>query len=131
MTIFALVSGSLFRASEEKTAAKSGRRFLSATIKVRDSAETVAFVKAIVFSESAQAALMNLQDGDALSVQGSLSPETYVSVPSGETKISLTIFAEQILPLRQLPKQRQVKSKEPAKAAEPGGAAPFDDLIPF
>jgi hypothetical protein len=65
------------------------------------------------------------------SKNGRLKAETFTSLPSGETKISLSLVADQILPLRQPPKQRQAKPKEPAKAAEPGGAPVFDDAIQF
>jgi hypothetical protein len=72
---------------------------------------------------------MRLSDGDALSAQGKLTIETYIAV-TGATKVSLSIVAEQILPLRAPPKKREAKAKpSPSSAQEPERA--FDDSIPF
>jgi hypothetical protein len=48
MTAHILVSGSLFRAPE-RTTSKAGRRFVSATIKVRDGEQTI-FWRIVAFS---------------------------------------------------------------------------------
>ena len=66
--ISALVAGTLFRSPEHKMS-KSGKDYISAKMKVRDG-DYVAWIRVTVFSESAQAELMRLGDGDALSVQG-------------------------------------------------------------
>jgi hypothetical protein len=56
-------------------------------------------VKVLAFSETAQTELMRLCDGDAVSLQGSLSAEIYQ--PAGrDARISLTFFVDAILPLR-------------------------------
>ena len=56
-------------------------------------------VEVLAFSESEQAELMRLGDGDAVSMQGALRVETYVK--DGDTKVSLTCIADYVLALRQ------------------------------
>jgi hypothetical protein len=113
--IFALASGTLFRHPESKIS-KAGKPFAVATLKVRDG-DSFSFVKLLVFSESAQAELMRLTDGDALSAQGSLKAETYDK--NGETRISLTIIADQVLAVR-----AERKKKEKLAAAPPDNPSP-------
>jgi single-stranded DNA-binding protein len=126
--IHALVSGSLFRAPEQRIS-KSGKPYIVTTVKVKDGDAAFQFVRATAFSESARAELLRLQDNDTVAVQGPLKVEQYISAADGKTKIGLSIVADQILPLRQPPKQRQVERKKPATATEPALAAPFDDRL--
>lgn len=136
MTIHALVNGALFRAPEKKNS-KSGRPFVSATIKARDG-EATSWVKLLVFSDSAGAELMRLSDGDAVSAQGALKVETYDR--DGLTKVSLTIVADQVLALRQPPRERKKPKQEdaPPRDTRPrnerwagDGADVFGDDMPF
>jgi single-stranded DNA-binding protein len=105
--IAALISGPLFRAPEKRTA-KSGRPFVTATIKARDG-DAFQFVRVTAFSDTVQTELSRLYDGDAITVQGPLRVETYTAA-DGETKISISIIAENVLALRQPPKKREAKS---------------------
>jgi single-stranded DNA-binding protein len=108
--IAALVQGTLFRAPEQRTA-KSGKPFVTATLRVKDG-ETSQFVRLVAF---VQPEFMRLSDGDAVSVQGALKVELYTT-ESGETKISLRIVADQILPLKQPPNKHEVKTAAPPDA---------------
>jgi single-stranded DNA-binding protein len=65
---FVLVAGTLIRPPEQRTA-KNGKPFVSATIRVKDADESQ-WWKVLAFSENAQAELMRLTSGDAISVQG-------------------------------------------------------------
>jgi hypothetical protein len=67
----ASVQGTLFHSPEERTGRASGKNFVAATVKVRDG-DAAQFWKVLAFSAEAQSELMRLDDGDALSVQGSL-----------------------------------------------------------
>jgi single-stranded DNA-binding protein len=128
MSAFVLVQGVLYRA-EQKTS-KAGKPFVVATIRAKDG-EGSAWWKIIVFSESAQAELLRLQDGDALAVQGVLKVETYDK--GGETKVSLSLIADSVLALKQprrsAPKQgRKSDAERPAPKSRPPA---YDDDIPF
>jgi hypothetical protein len=59
MTTHVLITGTLFRAPEERTS-KAGKPFVMATLKAKDGRKLVAF------SESIQAELMRLAEGDAI-----------------------------------------------------------------
>jgi single-stranded DNA-binding protein len=90
MTAFAIVTGSLFKAPEQRTS-KTGRPYVTATIRTKDG-EASQWWRVTVFSESAQAELMRLGEGDACSVQGSFKAELYP--PEGTPpKVSLSIIA--------------------------------------
>jgi hypothetical protein len=83
----ALVTGTLFKAPEQRTS-KAGKPFVAATIRAKDG-EVSQWWRMIAFSESAQAELMRLGDGDACSVQGSFKAELY-RPDGGEAKLSLS-----------------------------------------
>jgi hypothetical protein len=83
--------------------------------------------------------LLRLNAGDALSCQGKAKFELWQPRDGGEVKISRSLFADAILPLRSPPKERRAKAKAdaplldqtPAKETEAGGQAFFNDDIPF
>jgi single-stranded DNA-binding protein len=129
MTALALITGVLFRAPEQRTS-KLGKPFVTATIRAKDG-ETTLWWKVVAFSESAQAELMRLVDGDSLAVQGSFRAELY-QPEGGEPKVSPSIIADHVLSLRQPPRERKAPASGPPRDAPArGGAAAFDDSIPF
>jgi single-stranded DNA-binding protein len=105
---------------------ESGQPFVTATLKAKDG-EIAQWWKVLAFSESVQAELMRLTDGDALSVQGGLKAETYEK--DGATKLSLSVVADHVLALRQPPKARRERERQVAGATQQ--KAPFDDTVPF
>jgi single-stranded DNA-binding protein len=142
MTVAVLISGSIFKAPEERMS-KAGRRFVSATIKVGGESGTGEFWACLAFSDSTQAELLRLGIGDTLSAQGSAKIELYTA-NDGKTKISRTVFADHVLALRQPPKERKAKAAKAPTAQETttttnatpeetaaGGPAFFSDDIPF
>jgi single-stranded DNA-binding protein len=110
MTALALITGVLFRAPEQRTS-KAGKPFVTATLRVKDG-EASQWWRVTAFSESAQAELMRLEEGDALSVQGSFRAELY-QPEGGEARVSLSIVADRVLALAQPPRER--KAKAPAQ----------------
>jgi hypothetical protein len=107
--ISALITGALFRSAESRTS-KSGKQFVTATVRIKDG-DGSQFVRLVAFSESAQAELLRLQDGDCFSAQGQFKAEIYAK-DGGEPKVSLSIVADQILALRQPAKQSNAKAPE-------------------
>jgi single-stranded DNA-binding protein len=124
VTAYVLISGQLFRASERTS--KAGKPFVTATIRAKEG-EGTQWWKVLAFQESAQAELMRLADSDALSVQGQLKAETYEK--DGVTKLSLSIVADRVLPLRQPPKQRSAGPKQDSRALGVPDPELNDDLI--
>jgi single-stranded DNA-binding protein len=133
---YVLVTGSLYRAPEQKIS-KTGKPFVSATIRVKDG-DATAWWKVLVFSESACAELMRLSDGDAVSAQGALKVEQYER--DGAVKLSLTCIADSVLALRSAPKQRKAKeTTAPQRAPTDRGLSRhagdgedyFGDAVPF
>lgn len=105
MTAFAIVTGSLFKAPEQRTS-KAGKLFVTAIVKV-SKGEVFEWWRIAAFSESARTELLRLADGDAISVQGPFRAEVFEK--DGEHRISLSITADQVLALRQPPKSRAAK----------------------
>jgi Single-strand binding protein family len=136
MSLHAIVSGSLY-GGPKSGMAKSGRPYAFATLKVRDG-DATQWIRLMVFSETAQSELMRLCDGDALSAQGVLKCEIYTSADN-IAKISLSVIVDNVLPLRQPPKERRAPPPAPdtrPKAERMCGswAGPDDgplDKIPF
>jgi len=128
MTAFALVSGALFRAPELKTA-KTGKPYVTATIKV--AADNAAdFWSVLAFSESAQAELLRLSEGDKLSAQGSFKVEPYTA-RDGQTRINRTLFPDIVLALRQPPRERKPSNAAAKRdTASAPARADFVDGLP-
>jgi single-stranded DNA-binding protein len=142
MTVAVLITGSLSRPPALKTS-KAGKPYVVATLKVAAD-NAIDFWTVLAFSESAQAELMRLDEGDKIAAQGSLKVETYVG-KDGSTKISRTVLADHVLALK--PKPRAPKSAKAAvetptsiapaappapSARRPNGPAPsyFDNAEP-
>jgi single-stranded DNA-binding protein len=98
MTSYILITGTIFRSPERRTS-KAGKPFTKATLKASDG-DDVQFWNLLAFRESIQDELARLRDGDAVSVQGAFKAELY-RPEDGEPRVSLSIVAERILPLRQ------------------------------
>jgi single-stranded DNA-binding protein len=129
MSVLVLVSGTLFRAPEQRTS-KASKPFVTTKIKATSGGE-LQFWSVAAFSESAQAELLRLNVGDALAVQGAVRIEQYER--DGETRISFSVTADSVLALRHPPRQREKKDTKPqpsGQSARPAARA-FDDDIPF
>jgi single-stranded DNA-binding protein len=130
MSTFALVSGALFRNPERKTS-KAGKAYVTATMKAVAGNESE-FWRLFVFSESAQAELMRLADGDKLSAQGAMKIELY-RANDGSEKLSRTLMADGVLALKPAPREKKPKLERAATGPEAGtqNRRDFDDPVPF
>jgi hypothetical protein len=111
MSIAILVSGKLERAPEQRVS-RNGAPFAMATLRVSTGTE-LQFWRLFVFSESAQAELSRLGEGDALTAQGVPKFELY-RPDGGEPRVSLSMTADHVLALRQPPRERKPKAEKPA-----------------
>jgi hypothetical protein len=138
MTVLAIVTGSLFRAPEQRVA-KSGKPFVSATLKVQNG-DALQWWNIVAFRESVQADLLQLREVDGLGARGALRVETYEK--AGETKLSLNMTVEAVLALRPPARERKAKAANPhvpetrsrqerlaglwtAESGDPNDAIPF------
>jgi single-stranded DNA-binding protein len=136
MTAHVPVTGTLFRPPEQRTS-KAGKPFVTATVRAKDgdpsagSGQASQWWKVLAFSESVQAELVRLADGDAVSLQGALKAELYDK--DGEKRLSLAIVADNVLALRQPSKPHKLGEKShPATRANDGRPrVEYDDAIPF
>jgi single-stranded DNA-binding protein len=133
MSAFALVTGTLWKNPEQRTSSRTGKLFTVATIRAGSDDSVSDFWSITAFSESAQAELLRLSAGDALSAQGKARFELYTS--NNGTKISRSIVADAVLPLRPAPRTPKAKAAKAAHDQSTTAATdPPDDLndpIPF
>jgi single-stranded DNA-binding protein len=108
--ISALVSGILFRT--ESRVSKNGKSYVTASLRT-GKGDDVRWVTVLGFSELAQSELRGLRPGDYLSVQGLLRVDLY-SANSSEQRISITIVADAVLPLRR--ERKPVTDRKPVNA---------------
>ena len=74
--IEAIISGKAYGKPAQRTS-KTGAAFTVAKLRVATSASESLFVNVIAFSDSAQAALLALDDGDAAALAGTLTPKVW------------------------------------------------------
>jgi single-stranded DNA-binding protein len=115
MTLHCLCAGPIFRAPVRRVS-KAGKDFVTAILRVKGDETNSQFVRIVAFSEGVQTELMRLRDGDAISVQGPLKAEIYTG-NDNISKLSLSIVADNILPLRQPPKERKTNEADAAESA--------------
>jgi Single-strand binding protein family len=132
MTVAVLISGSIFRAPEQRTS-QAGRRFVSATLKVGENRD-VEFWSVLAFSTSAGDELMRLGLNERAAIQGGLRLEIFTK--DGEPRISRTVFADHVLALRAPPREKKPAAAKAAPSQETNhttttSGPPFDDDIPF
>jgi single-stranded DNA-binding protein len=113
MSSHILATGTLTKAPESRVS-KNGHAFVMATLRVTVGNEAQ-FWRLFVFSESAQAELMRLGEGDALACQGVPKFELF-RPEAGEPRVSLSLTVDHVLALRQPPKERKKKDPAPAPA---------------
>jgi single-stranded DNA-binding protein len=122
--MFVLITGTLWKDPIARTS-KAGKPFATAFVKAGTPADAL-FCNVVAFDKNAQAELLRLEEGDALSVQG--PAKVGVFEKNGEHRASLEVIAAHVLALRQPPKPREAKPKP--IAATPPGRPDFDDEIP-
>jgi len=129
MTVRVLVSGEIFRRPEAKIS-KAGKDYCTATLRAADGNETT-FWSLVAFADAATQ-LQRLHVGDVLAAQGRLKTEVFEK--NGQTRVSLSILANSILPLHQPRATKSKQARSATKLDNRGGAAtdlPFDDRVPF
>lgn len=116
--IEALLSGKL-AGKPESLHSKSGKPYVRAKLRVPLGADETVFVRLTAFSESACAALLALDDGDAAAVAGTLKPGAWVD-KDGTPRSSLDVIVGQVLSVYHLKRRRDaVQAAGEADRGEP------------
>lgn len=120
--IESLVSGKLHGKPMQRTS-KTGRPFVTAKMRVATGADESHFVNVTAFSDSAQAALLALDDGDGVAVAGSLNVGMWTT-REGVAAPSLSIIAAQVLSVYHLKRKRQAVQGEDGNTGNTNTTAP-------
>lgn len=130
MSIDALVAGKLWKNPEERRSS-AGKTFVTANVRAADGDGEALFVNVVAFSDSAKAALLALEDGDSVSLAGTLKIGTY-EARDGAVKPNVSMVAQQVLTTYHVARKRKAVADAPNSesrvAREPALA---DDSIPF
>jgi hypothetical protein len=70
-----LVSGKVYGRPEQRTSNSTGKPFTVAKVRAATGNGETLFVNVLAFDAAAQAALLALSDGDAVSLAGTLTPK--------------------------------------------------------
>lgn len=131
--IDAIVAGKLFGSPETKTA-KTGRAFTTAKVRAATAEGESIFVNVVAFSDTAQAALQALGDGDAVSLAGTITPKAWTD-RNGNTRPALDMVAAQVMTAYTVSRKRRAMQPEQDDAKAPQRQQvehDFDDSeVPF
>lgn len=116
-----LIGGKLFGKAAKRTG-QSGKAFTTAKVRTPTADGDSIFVNVITFSESVGAALLALDDGDSISLSGTLTVKVWTD-KNGETRPALDMVAHAVMTTYHVTRKRQAMEKKATQAQEPG----FDD----
>lgn len=128
--IDALVAGKLWKTPEERRS-NAGKTFVIANVRAADGEGESLFVNVVAFSDSAKAALLALEDGDSVSLAGTLKIGTYEG-RDGSVKPSVSMVASKVLTAYHVARKRKAVADAPAADGRPGREpAMADDAFEF
>jgi single-stranded DNA-binding protein len=93
--IEALIAGKVYGKPERRTS-KTGKPFTAAKVRAVAGDGEMQFINVVVFSDSAQAALLALADGDAVALAGHLTAKAWID-KEGTAKPNMSLVAQQVL----------------------------------
>jgi len=102
--IEALITGTLFSLAEQRQG-KNDTRFVLAKVKAQPDEGEPLIVNVIAFAPEACAALLALDEGDALALSGTLTPKVWTD-KQGNTRPALDLVASQVLTVYQVERKR-------------------------
>jgi single-stranded DNA-binding protein len=118
--IDALVGGKLFKAPEERRAT-SGKTYVTANVRAADGDGEGLFVNVVAFSDSAKATLLALDDGDSVSLTGTLKIATY-EARDGSVKPSVSMVAQKVLTAYHVSRTRKAVAESTESKPAPESA---------
>jgi single-stranded DNA-binding protein len=125
-----LVAGKVYGRPEQRTSNSSGKRFVTAKVRAATTGGEMLFVNVLAFDSTAQAALLALSDGDAVSLAGTLTPKVWTN-REGEARPSLDMIVSGVLTTYQVKRKRDaVAGAEPPPRKPDAPARPGDYRAP-
>ncbi|MGF6792396.1 single-stranded DNA-binding protein [Paraburkholderia sp. 35.1] len=107
-----LIAGKLYGTAQTRTG-QSGKTFVTAKVRAAGGDGETLFVNVITFSDTAAAALLALEDGDAVALAGTLSPKVWTD-KHGEARPALDMVAHAVLTAYHVRRKRKaVQPEEP------------------
>lgn len=103
-----LVGGKLYGKPAQRVG-QSGKRFVTARVRTPTADGEALFVNVITFSESVCGALLALDDGDSVSLSGSLTPKAWTD-RDGTARAGLDMVAHAALTAYQSARKRRAAS---------------------
>jgi single-stranded DNA-binding protein len=101
-----LVAGKVYGKPERRMGSNSGRPFVTAKVRAAVGDGEAVFVNVLAFEPSAQAALLALGDGDAVTVAGAMTPKAWTD-REGAARPALDLVAAQVLTAYHLKRKRE------------------------
>lgn len=105
-----LISGKLYGRAEQRTG-RSGRSYTTAKVRAATGEADAVFVNVVAFSESAQAGLLALDDGDAVAMAGTLTPKAWIDREQ-QPRPALDMVVAQVLTAYHLKRKRSAVAPE-------------------
>jgi single-stranded DNA-binding protein len=111
-----LVSGKVYGRPEQRVGNNSGKPFVTAKVRAATAGGETLFVNVLAFDATAQAALLALSDGDAVSLAGNLTPKVWID-RENQPRPALDMIASQVLTAYQVKRKRDAVNgpTEPAQ----------------
>jgi single-stranded DNA-binding protein len=116
-----LVSGKVYGRPEQRVGNNSGKPFVTAKVRAATAGGEMLFVNVLAFDSTAQAALLALSDGDAVSLAGTLTPKVWTD-REGQSRPAVDMIASQVLTAYHVKRKRDAVSRTeepPQRRAEP------------
>jgi single-stranded DNA-binding protein len=125
-----LVSGKVYGRPEQRVGNSSGKPFVTAKVRAATAGGEMLFVNVLAFDATAQAALLALSDGDAVSLAGTLTPKVWTD-REGQPRPALDMIASQVLTAYQVKRKREAAAgAEPQPRRRDAPAQAGDDRAP-
>ncbi len=112
--IDALISGKLYGTAQQRTG-KNAKHFTVAKVRLISGDGEQLFVNVITFADAAGAALMALNEGDAVAIAGTLTPRVWTD-KQGTARPALDMTATQVLTTYHVTRKRKAVADVPSHA---------------
>ncbi|HDR8908084.1 TPA: single-stranded DNA-binding protein [Burkholderia multivorans] len=115
-----LISGKLYGTAAERTG-QSGKTFVTAKVRAAAGDGEALFVNVIAFDDKAKDALLALDDGDSVSLAGSLTPKVWTD-KHGDARPALDMVAHAVLTAYHVKRKRAAMQSRQSAPETTNGA---------